>query len=142
MFRKHHYLSHSHSSSAQCYVGCINGAPVAFCSIMHYPHPKVKKIKRILRLVVLPEYQGIGVGKRLLDWVAKTYEDKGFKPTIITSHPALVQSLKRNPLWNCYSKGRQIPGKGSMKNLQFSKNRITTSWAYQTPKVSNEKTKR
>ena len=45
-----------------------------FFSIWHSPHPKVKNIKKVHRLVILPDYQGIGIGGILLNSIADIYK--------------------------------------------------------------------
>lgn len=48
---------------------------------------------RVSRLVVLPDYQGIGVGKKLLNFMADYYTKKTRLPfKIITSNPQLLRS--------------------------------------------------
>jgi GNAT superfamily N-acetyltransferase len=47
---------------------------------------------RVSRLVVLPDYQGVGVGRRLLNFIAEYYTSRTKLPfTIITSNPQLVR---------------------------------------------------
>ncbi len=47
---------------------------------------------RVSRLVVLPDYQGIGVGKRLLNFVAELYTSQLNLPFyLVTSNPQLVR---------------------------------------------------
>jgi GNAT superfamily N-acetyltransferase len=63
---------------------------------LHFPHPKNPKIKRVSRLVVLPDYQGIGIGLKLLNQVGDFFIKQGFDFRIATSTPALINSLKFN----------------------------------------------
>ena len=83
-------------------------------------------------MVVLPDYQGIGLGGILLDFVAKYFTLKGFKFGITTSQPSLNFSLKRKKNWNLIRIGR-MNNKNGLKTLNktASSNRITTSWFYQ-----------
>jgi len=47
---------------------------------------------RVSRLVVLPDYQGIGVGKRLLDFIAELYTTQTKMPFyILTSNPQILR---------------------------------------------------
>jgi GNAT superfamily N-acetyltransferase len=47
---------------------------------------------RVSRLVVLPDYQGIGLGKRLLNFIAELYTSQINLPFyLVTSNPQLVR---------------------------------------------------
>lgn len=113
MFSKHHYLSHSHNNAAKVYLAAINGVIAGFCSVLHFPHPKVKNLKRIHRLVVLPDYQGAGIGIRLLNEVANLYKKEKQRVSIVTSSPALIFGLKKRNNWACKFIGRQSGGTNS-----------------------------
>ena len=72
-------------------------------AILHQPHPINKKIKRVSRLVILPDYQGIGLGTKFLNVIAKYYVEKGYDFSIITSAKNLINVLKKNNKWIMYS---------------------------------------
>ena len=99
---------------------------VSFCGILHFPHPKVKNIKRCSRLVVLPDYQGVGIGNKMLEFIANLYLKMNYRFTIITSSPALLYSFKKNPYW----KLKHIGHKHKSLLSGRSCNRLTTSWEY------------
>lgn len=84
---------------AICYGAYDGERIVAFIGVIHYPHPKNKKIKSVSRLCVLPDYQGIGIGKKFLRFVAKKYADEGFDVKITTSAKNLIHSLRRDNNW-------------------------------------------
>ena len=65
---------------------------IAFISVIHQPN-KNKKIKRVCRLVVLPDYQGIGIGTKFLIKIAEYYNELGFDFSIVTSAKNLIKSL-------------------------------------------------
>jgi GNAT superfamily N-acetyltransferase len=47
----------------------------------------------VSRLVVLPDYQGIGVGKRFLNFIAELYSSQTKMPFyILTSNPQIIRS--------------------------------------------------
>jgi GNAT superfamily N-acetyltransferase len=47
---------------------------------------------RVSRLVVLPDYQGIGIGKKLLNFVAELYTSQINLPFyLVTSNPQLIR---------------------------------------------------
>lgn len=127
MFAKHHYLSHSHNNAAQVYLAYINNQLAGFISILHLPN-KDKTIKKVHRLVILPDYQGLSIGVKLLNNIGKIYKKDGWRFTIVTSSPSLMFSLKRQAEWVCKNIGR-LPSQNivEMKKTQ-SINRLTTSW--------------
>ena len=53
-------------------------------------------------MVILPDYQGIGLGKKLLEFVAEIYKNKGFDYSIKTSAKNLITSLKNSNKW-CFA---------------------------------------
>lgn len=96
IFRKYHYLNKSLNPSCHQWVGYYNGRPICFAGMLHQPHPTDDSLKRLSRLVVLPDYQGIGIGFRFCSKICKLYFDEGFRVRLITSNPALIKSFKRS----------------------------------------------
>jgi GNAT superfamily N-acetyltransferase len=70
---------------------------LAFCAVV--AALGWKKSKRITRLVVLPEFQGLGIASRLAETVAEREAAKGSRVTITASHPAIVGHCSRSPRW-------------------------------------------
>lgn len=98
-FMEFHYLSHDHNNSAHKYICEINGSPVAWCSVLHFPHPKIPNMKRIHRIVVKPDYQGIGLGGRFMSEVAKKYKSEGYRISLVTSSPSFIYGLSNSKNW-------------------------------------------
>lgn len=98
VFSRHHYLSANHSRSAHCFCAFLAERPVAFCSVIHFPHPKRSGWKEH-RTVVLPDFQGIGIGNRLSDLIASAFVATGKPYRDITGHPAHCRYRLRSPLW-------------------------------------------
>lgn len=116
MFAKHHYLSHSHNNAANVFIGFINNEIAGFLSVLHFPHPKSKNIKKVHRLVILPDYQGAGFGIKFLNEIGDIYKKENQRFTIVTSAPSLIYSLKNNDKWICKQFGRNTPYIGDLKN--------------------------
>lgn len=134
MFAKHHYLSYSHNNAAHCYIAMVNDEIAGFLSVLHFPHPKAKNIKKVHRLVVLPDYQGAGFGIKFLNEIGKYYKQQKQRYTIVTSAPSLINALKKSNEWNCTRIGRAINKSksstitGFRKDGGYSSNRITASF--------------
>lgn len=133
-FRKYHYLTHDLSESSQCY-GLFDGENlIGFCAVLHFPHPKNKKIKHCHRLVILPDYQGIGLGIKFLTEVAKIYAKQGYDFGIITSARNLMAGLASRKEWLCQFYGHQksYSQTTTIRNIykNTSAKRITASFYY------------
>jgi GNAT superfamily N-acetyltransferase len=91
MFRQYHYLNGSLGAGVRCYVAVYHDRPVAFIAVMH---TRMKcNYFRVSRLVVLPDYQGIGVGKRFLNFIADLYTSQVNLPFyLVTGNPQLLRS--------------------------------------------------
>ena len=73
------------TSTARCYTAVYQDKPVGFIAVVHI-HMKTRYY-RVTRLVVPPDYQGISVGKKLLNFVAKLYTSQTKMPFyILTSN--------------------------------------------------------
>ena len=128
MFAKHHYLSHSHNNAANVFIAMINGEIAGFLSVLHFPHPKAKNIKKVHRLVILPDYQGAGFGIKFLNEIGKIYKEQKQRYIIMTSAPSLIFNLKKSNKWNCIRYGRVSEVKKGVLEGTTSKNRITASF--------------
>lgn len=101
-FEPHHYLKLPHMIAATCYVGSVAGELVAHLGVSTRPGMVEA---RACRLVVMPEWQGAGVGLRFLNAVCDAWrrgENRYAKPmpTLFhTSHPGLAVALRRDARW-------------------------------------------
>lgn len=112
-FKQHHYLDIPNMVGAKCYVGFIDGEPVCHLGVGTKNMPvkvdgkTVQSVEaRASRLVVLPEWQGAGVGMRFLNRICQMQLDgEGVLPgrrmttQFQTSHPQLAAGLRRSPQW-------------------------------------------
>ena len=62
--------------------------------------------KRGHRMVVLPDYQGIGIGTAFENYTSQYYADLGWNVNVTTTTPALVHSLCRSKKWTLIRAGR------------------------------------
>lgn len=140
LFKEFHYLSADHNKAAHKYIAEINGEAVAWCSVIHFPHPKVSNFKRIHRIVVKPDYQGIGLGGKFMSILAKQYVEDGFRLRLVTSSPNFIFGLKQSKNWIMVRKPSRVavtPPK-SMTNRSdisslrkgISVDRLTASFEY------------
>lgn len=65
-----------------------------------------KGMKRVHRLVVLPDYQGIGIGTTFIKEIAEIISNRGFELNLTTTTPALVHALTKSKYWTLGRYGR------------------------------------
>ena len=96
---------------------------------------------RVSRLVVLPDYQGIGLGKKLLNFMADYYTRKtGLPFKIITSNPQLLRSNLADWIVTAKGRGKSIDGRHLVHQYTgSSKERLTVTLLYKPKRNSSEK---
>jgi len=97
LFRQHHYLSRTIHRSSQCYLASWNGDPVAFAAVIQAAGRY--RVDRVTRVVVLPEYQGIGCGTGLLSAIGQHLRKRDRRLTCTTGHPGMIAALKHCAGW-------------------------------------------
>jgi GNAT superfamily N-acetyltransferase len=97
-FERHHYLS-GKLPGGDYFCGLLDGHPVAFAGITQVAG--FKGYKRFSRIVVLPDYQGIGIGGKFRDSVAAIAARQAgcTRLSLITSHPAMIRSCQKSGQW-------------------------------------------
>lgn len=132
IFKSYHYLSADHNAASHKYIAEINKIIVGWCSILHFPHPTTKNLKRIHRVVVLPDYQGIGIGNHLLNIVAEMYKMQKMRVTITTSTPVFIHSLKNSNRWIMTRRPSRVTGgtKTAVLKDSVSSDRLTASFEF------------
>lgn len=79
MFREHHYLSGEMNKACKLYVVYWNEVLVGMASVLPIPSGTLKFGMRQHRLVILPDYQGLGFGTKINDFMAKYFYNNGYK---------------------------------------------------------------
>lgn len=125
MFEPHHYLKLPPMAGAKNFVGVVDGEPVAHVAVSTTVGVKSA---RLCRLVVMPEWQGAGVGMRFLNRIAERYYRgrnhyaKRLTGIIHTSHPGLAAALLRDARWVLQS--ARLLGEVSDRNSKNGKRRL------------------
>lgn len=97
LFARHHYLSTDLPCATTCVLGLIEDRPAAFAAWL--PMFGRRGVWRIARLVVLPDYQGIGVGGAMMRACGDLITSASRRATITTSHPAMIAHLRASSDW-------------------------------------------
>ena len=116
-FKPHYYLDLPMPPAAEFFIGTVDGELVAHLAVAPF---FTANAYRATRLVVMPEWQGAGVGTKFLEWVCQYHvegygrKNKKFPVFFHTSHPQLIGFLKRSPNW--VLKSQQLYGGDKVKS--------------------------
>jgi hypothetical protein len=105
LFKAHHYLNAGLHGSAKCFVALArldddagDAHPAAFVAALPFPHP-IRPGWREHRCVCLPDFQGVGIGNAVSEFVAELFSAEGKRYTSTTSHPAMIRHRAASPKW-------------------------------------------
>lgn len=100
VFEPHHYLSGNLHPFARCYIASWEDQLVGFAASIPFPHGHIKGAWRESRTVILPEFQGLGLGVGLSDSVAALHRADGLRYYSRTQHPRMGAHRQARPdLW-------------------------------------------
>lgn len=144
-FYRHHYLSAELNKAAVCFAAFYQDRPIAFDAWLAQPHRSIHNMRRSSRLVVLPDFQGVGIGNKLNELCASMWRTLGFRPMITTSHPSVVNHCTRSPLWVTHREASRNSGGGMMNRDTIGKtianDRFTVGFEFVGPKMDIEAAK-
>jgi ABC-type molybdenum transport system ATPase subunit/photorepair protein PhrA len=134
LFKRHHYLDTGLHRIARCFVAFVKGQPAAFASAIHMPHPRVPGWREH-RTVCLPDFQGVGIGNALSEFVASLFVATGKRYYSVTSNPAMVQHRARSPLWHMHRRPSRSGKNNALVSLNRSaaRTRFTAGFRYVGP---------
>lgn len=101
-FYKHHYLTESLNKSCKCLLFCWNGVPVGFIGLLNSPRKGMPWGHNISRVVILPDFQGIGLSSRIINFcggILKSMGDDWFL-YLKTIHEKMGAYLERSDKWS------------------------------------------
>jgi ABC-type lipoprotein export system ATPase subunit/GNAT superfamily N-acetyltransferase len=113
LFKQHHYLTEDLNKAANNYIVLWNDKPICFIGILPFPGVGDEKTRRISRIVVLPDFQGLGLGKNILNYISSLYAKEKSTMYIRTMSPALGLALSKDVNWIATSSNLKIPQQDS-----------------------------
>jgi ABC-type lipoprotein export system ATPase subunit/GNAT superfamily N-acetyltransferase len=109
LFKQHHYLTDELNKAATNYLVLWNDKPICFLGILPFPGVGDEKTRRVSRIVVLPDFQGLGLGKNILNYISSLYAKEQSTMYIRTMSPALGLALSKDKNWIATSSNLKIP---------------------------------
>lgn len=99
MFKRHHYLSADINTASNCYVGLLNNKPIAFGAIIAQPGRDIRHAYREHRIVILPDFQGMGIGNKFSEALGQAYIECGCRYFGKTANPRMGEHRNHSRLW-------------------------------------------
>lgn len=131
LFARHHYLTGTLGTGSRCYLATWDGEPVTFVATL--PVVPKKNHRRFSRIVTLPDYQGMGIGMRVVAAVASLHRREGHRINVTSSHPALIGHCRRSRLWKAIhvkKTGSSTRNVAKISAYRSSKGRAVVSFEY------------
>lgn len=99
MFCNHHYLSGNINISSRCWVAIWEGTIVGFTAVITLPSGTLKNSWKGHRTVILPDFQGLGLGVRLSDAIGEIHIQNGLRYFSKTGHQRLGEYRNTSKNW-------------------------------------------
>ena len=138
---KHHYLTEDLNPTCKCFLFYWNGVPVGFVGLINQPSKGYPWGFRISRIVVLPDFQGLGISSdilRFIGGIVKNYHQDS-QLYIKTVHRKMGKHLEKSNEWKATAyngKYRQDPNDEGGKYKNRLK-RISYCYRYDGEKLEN-----
>ncbi len=137
IFARHHYLSGQLPPGCRTYMALWNREPVTFCAVI--PMVCRKGHWRFSRVVTLPDFQGIGIGMRVVEAIAEMYVADGQRINITGSHPAVIAHCRKSPSWRTVNVSplKSRAARSVVPGYRGSEGRVVVSFEF---RVNNDST--
>ena len=141
VFKKHHYLSEDLPLSTRCFFAIWDDNIIGFSATISLPgkipplyEGDIRKKWRECRTVIIPDFQGLGIGTRFSDAIADLHIEQGYRYFSKTSHMRMGLYREKSPIWkatatNLADRSKSTKGK-SWSHLNIERERICYSHEY------------
>jgi ABC-type lipoprotein export system ATPase subunit/predicted acetyltransferase len=121
IFKKHHYLTEDVNKSCKFFLFEWNNKPIGIVAVINQPRKGCPNGFAISRIVVLPDFQGMGLGTKICEFTSSLFVNQGGKVYIKTVNPALGLYHNKSEKW----RGTLKNGKIGNTNDDNAKSRLS-----------------
>lgn len=145
-FAPFHYMSADLNKAARCYglwvTEDFEGRDLrlaSFCGVLHRPHPRVRDINGVSRVVTLPDFQGLGLAMALLDKLGSAFMAVGKRFRNYPAHPSFIRSHRKSFNWKEVKEaGAFSPRRGESSTVAGFGGRPCGVFEYQGPPMEEK----
>lgn len=123
-FKKHHYLTEEVNKSCKFLLFEWNDKPIGMVAIINQPRKGCPNGFAISRIVIMPDFQGMGLGVKLSEFCGGLIRNMDGLCFIKTVNPALGVYFNRSKLWRGTAMNNKIRHKSSSSSDTSAKNRL------------------
>lgn len=98
-FKKHHYLTEDVNKSCKFLLFEWSDKPVGIVAIINQPRKGCSNGFAISRIVIMPDFQGMGLGVKLSEFTGGVIKNQNGLCFIKTVNPALGEYFNKSKLW-------------------------------------------
>jgi ABC-type lipoprotein export system ATPase subunit/predicted acetyltransferase len=128
-FKKHHYLTEAVNKSCKFFLFEWNNKPIGIVAMINQPRKGCPNGFAISRVVILPDFQGMGLGSKICEFTSSLFINQGGKVYIKTVNPALGVYHNKSDEWRGTLKNGKI-GNTNDKNAKGRLNRVSYCHEY------------
>lgn len=140
LFRKNHYLSSELNISSKVFCAFLNDELVGFCAVLPQPGVLDGNAWRVHRLVVLPDYQGLGIATKFLEFICDLFKYHNKTIYLRTSHIKLINYMKKSNKWQGDGKLKHsVKEGGNLRNRKINEQRLSASFKYIADCINDNK---
>jgi len=122
LFKEHHYLTSKGNKAYAHYLFTWNNKPVGIVVVSPLPSAHLKNAFRGSRTVILPDFQGLGIGAVASDFIGAIYRNDGRRYYTKTIHPALGGYRNGSDSW------RGTPDNGKIRKQRKALSNYDSHW--------------
>lgn len=117
-FFKHHYLTEELNKSCKCLLFSWNNIPVGFVGLLNSPRKGMPWGHSISRVVILPDFQGLGLSSKIINFCGGILKSMGDDWTLYlkTIHEKMGAYLTRSENWQPTSYNGKVRSKESTES--------------------------
>ena len=131
LFKKHHYMSESVNKAYIHLLFTWNKKPVAIAVVGRQVGRGVGLAYRGSRTVVLPDFQGVGIGSKITNFLGGVFKDIGARYFTKTIHHALGKYRNNSNLWKPTAFNGKMRNKSESKLNKYTSIKLRASYCHE-----------
>lgn len=131
LFKEHHYMSDKSNKSYVYLLFSWNKKPISIAVVGRQVGRGVGLAYRDSRIVVLPDFQGMGLGSSISNFLGGVFRDIGSRYFTKTIHPALGEYRNNSDKWKPTAFNGKVRKQSGATNNKYTSIKIRASYCHE-----------